>query len=453
MLLTSDHALSEKSKPHVEGHASAEDIPRHYMIVSIPCEHPEAPPRDGLVRGQYESIEMIREIPVTPAKSTTEGSIERKEDASPDDPETNPVEWIMITRSDPGGGIPRFLIDRGTPGSIVADTSKFLNWACAMDEIPGPDEDEDKQASLEAEKQVLENPEAVEAPPRASFSAASRNAQLAGVGDSIADRPLTDPSSLKLDPTNNGMFSSFTNALGNGIQSYAPQSVASYLQPTSRETSPSATSDTVSETSSIHSFASAEQWATAEDGGAGTANLPAAGASSESLNSTLSKAQSTNDNRFDKELSKLDSKRTALDEKMQKMREKEQARTQQATEREEREKRKAVERYEREMAKLEAKREKEAQKMEQRRKKEEDKNVVTKLQRERDEFKSRAEMAERENRLLKEQVGELQGQNTKMAQRLGKTEQGQQVLRAVSDEIKRDRSGSTASSSKSKASK
>ena len=48
-----------------------------------------------------------------------------------DDAESNPVEWIMLTRSDPGGSVPRFMVERGTPSSIVADASKFLDWACS----------------------------------------------------------------------------------------------------------------------------------------------------------------------------------------------------------------------------------------------------------------------------------------------------------------------------------
>lgn len=459
MLLTSDNALSEKSKPHVEGHASAEYIPRHYIIVSIPCEHPEAPFRSGLVRGQYESIEMIREIPLAPAKSTNDGTTGRKEEASPDDPETNPVEWIMITRSDPGGGIPRFLIDRGTPGSIVADTSKFLDWACAMDEIDKPEEDAQRAASVDANANANANEQALEAAgeaePRASFSAASRNAQLAGVGTSIADRPLTDPSTMKTTPNGSGLFSSMRDAVGNGIQNYAPQSVASYLQPNVRDSSPSSESDTVSDTSSLRSFASAEQWATADGGPPDEEQppaLPPRRTSTGSLDSTLTKSQSSQ-NRYEKELAKIDSKRTALDDKVRKVREKEEMRSQQNSEREEREKRKALEKYEREMAKLEAKREKEARKLEQRKKKEEEKNTTTRMQRERDEFKFRAEMAERENRLLKEQVGELQHQNTLLVQRLGKTQEGKQALKSVSDDLARGRSGSTASSSKSKSSK
>ena len=33
------------------------------MIVSKPCTHPGCPPRQGIIRGQYESVEIIREVP------------------------------------------------------------------------------------------------------------------------------------------------------------------------------------------------------------------------------------------------------------------------------------------------------------------------------------------------------------------------------------------------------
>lgn len=103
MLITSPNCLTDASQV-----GSA--IPRHYMVVSIPVDHPNAPPRDGMVRGFYESIEMIREIPLP----------------GNDDPETNPVEWIMVTRSDPGGGIPRFIVERNVPSSIVQDRKSVV---------------------------------------------------------------------------------------------------------------------------------------------------------------------------------------------------------------------------------------------------------------------------------------------------------------------------------------
>lgn len=43
-----------------------------------------------------------------------------------------PVEWVMLTRSDPGGNVPRWMVERGTPGSIVKDAEKFLNWLAGL---------------------------------------------------------------------------------------------------------------------------------------------------------------------------------------------------------------------------------------------------------------------------------------------------------------------------------
>ena len=102
------------------------------MVISKPCDHPDCPPRDGFVRGQYESIEFVQEIPLKPEEFPT---LEGEE-------LVNPVEWIMITRSDPGGSVPRFMVERGTPSSIVADASRFLDWACRADH---PTIDEDHQ--------------------------------------------------------------------------------------------------------------------------------------------------------------------------------------------------------------------------------------------------------------------------------------------------------------------
>jgi len=193
MFITSDQALSDQS-------GGGKDVPRHFMVISRPCSHPDTPPRDGYIRGQYESVEFIREIPIykAPKKSASTTNLpatrsraastlsrdailrNAKKSHSPpsgehvitatdnieasnheqaqgetrargktisfdmsrgsdakgenmdvpredDESECNPIEWIMITRSDPGGSVPRFMIERGTPGGIVSDASKFLD--------------------------------------------------------------------------------------------------------------------------------------------------------------------------------------------------------------------------------------------------------------------------------------------------------------------------------------
>jgi hypothetical protein len=151
LLITSDNCLTEASKIDSM-------IPRHFMVVSIPVSHPDAPPRNGMVRGFYESIEMIREIPL-PAS---------------DDAETNPVEWIMVTRSDPGGGIPRFMVERNVPSSIVQDAVKFFDWACAKDDTPNTGHTGNSPAVTQAADR---HP-----------SIAESNGITVGVGTRIADR-------------------------------------------------------------------------------------------------------------------------------------------------------------------------------------------------------------------------------------------------------------------------
>ena len=136
LLLSTEDGLTEKSTANISDDQYA---PRHFMVVSKPVEHADTPNRPNFVKGKYESVEMIREVPLHAAKKS------RPNDDLPDDPELNPVEWIMITRSDPGGGIPRFLVDRGTPEAMLGDVTKFLDWACAKDEIPDADADEEKQ--------------------------------------------------------------------------------------------------------------------------------------------------------------------------------------------------------------------------------------------------------------------------------------------------------------------
>lgn len=466
LLLTSDNALTEKSKPHVTPLDDALDqVPRHYMVVSIPTEHPDAPPRDkeGFVKGQYESIEMIREIPLTPSKSKNSQSTDRRDSASEEDPETNPVEWIMITRSDPGGGIPRFMVDRGTPGSIVADTKKFLDWACARDHVPDTEEgiDPDEVQALTTGKPI----EKAEI-----YDAAAGNGHGAGVPASIqvADHSKSAPHTRTVSTQSTtessksaGLVSNFTSALENGIQSYAPQSVASYLQPSPQPESPASTDSTESDTESLHSFTSAQQWTTATEHGSKKApserlGPDTANGSSESLGASSSTGAksatlSSQQTPYDKELAKLDAKRTALETRLRRQREKEASRTEANTAREEREKRKAQEKYEKEVAKLEAKREREEKKMEERRRKDEGKREADRFRRERDEWKGRAEVAETEVKLLREQVKDLQKENTVLVQAMGRSEEGRAVLKGVGDEI--GAVGSDAGSAKSRASR
>ncbi|PUU82766.1 hypothetical protein B9Z19DRAFT_966512, partial [Tuber borchii] len=166
--------LSQPGQPR----GSSPNKSRQFTMVSRPLiDHPECAERQGYVRGQYESVEFLREIPAeqNPPINRRDGVVlpvikrvrsvpdlsEDKErvdhsgrkrgqtitfsdgskpghreeytprgsmdsaDIAAGDPEENPVEWIMISRSDPGGSVPRWMVERGTPGSIQMTTQKW----------------------------------------------------------------------------------------------------------------------------------------------------------------------------------------------------------------------------------------------------------------------------------------------------------------------------------------
>lgn len=391
------------------------------MVVSIPVTHPDAPPRNDFVRGQYESVEMIREIPISSANSN-EG----------DDSETNPVEWIMITRSDPGGSVPRFMVERNTPSSIVQDAGKFLQWACAQDFSPQEDEKivKDTTASRPEPHRALSN-----------------NAILAGVGTSIVDDPrpvsFRRPSQQVVDK---GGEPGILESLAHTVEYYVPDA----LNPLHRVDSSSSSSS--SSISSGDSFASAEQFNTADEG-------------DDPTRSTLSSDQSIPIPRHkQRQLEKLERKRQQAAEKLAQMKQtqtketetmtlKTQRELEKATEKHNREKKKQEERYAKELRKLEARRERDTKKLLAKQQKEAEKNNLLKTQRERDEWKERAELAEKENQLIKEQILEVQRENTLLVAKMGKVVGGEELLRGVKEDMEgkgRMRASSRASAKSAK---
>lgn len=474
LLLTSANCLSDASKV-------GNIVPRHFMVVSIPVSHPDAPPRNGLIRGQYESVEMIREIPLSPSSKSASAStpdllnhermksrerggtigfaesrgpeakgekIDRGDDDE-DDPEANPVEWIMITRSDPGGGIPRFMVERSTPSSIVQDAQKFLDWACTKEDEEEPIVEDRGRKSVESDHR---------------FSVFESNGILAGVGTSIADKPdlatFRRPSQRTTDKGDGQ--SGIIKSMADTLESYVPDS----LNPLRRSESQSS----VSTSSSIDSFASAEQYNTATEGLPRTdGSIPTPSTQSEQ-SLALGPSGSTHHHHTSRELEKIEQKRDQLKEKLDQARTKQSQETQsastksakeleKATEKHNRDRKKQEDKFTKEIQKLEARRERETKKLLARQQKEADKNNLLKTQRERDEWKERAELAEQENKLLKEQIGELQRENTALVARMGKTDMGRELLKNVREEMmegkgrKRSSSRASAGSGTSRASK
>lgn len=473
------------------------------MVISRPCLHPDAPPRDGFIRGQYESVEFIREIPTkaSPKRSASASNLvhghndlgkeavlrsaskHHPEGSSPDDAELsrsdsgrtrgktisftgsrgadargedidnpreedeseqNPIEWIMITRSDPGGSVPRFMIERGTPGGIVADASKFLNWACAIDlkDLEGGDDVENAQSDKESASLAKEEPQ--------DFNA---NGHLAGLDDS--DERLSAGKAAEPATSNDGglynMAVGAAGAAGEFITTHASNMAPSYLP--GQFPDPSKTSAEGAETSMRRDSTSTT--ASSSSVGSFTSALshgPFSGhevvddaASSKSVANSLTRSRASSQQ--EKELQKLEDKRRKLDEKLNKARDNELKKKSEDTQKEQEATKKAEERHEREVAKLEAKKEKEMAKLEAKRRKEEqkaeekkrkaiEKDDKTRMTRELDEIRAEVLVLRKEKDLLRNQVGDLQAENTALAAKLGRLgSQGEEVLKEVRQDV------------------
>lgn len=515
-LATSNKAI----KHHPEHGEKPELMPRHYMIISKPCNHPETQPRDGFIRGQYESVEFIREIPRKLKTSASQTDLNQSHahhkhghdmaqdilmrnaakmhasplqggeqdgshsavqpqgsrDSSPSgrrrshtldtpespsrhtheavgyDPEENPVEWIMVTRSDPGGSVPRFLVERGTPASICSDAVKFLDWACQLDD-------------------ELQSPETPSRPPKAfrreSFTAFGNEEHLAGVteGDEssreVANEPdhstpqgvstsQTNPSEISLPNRPNSAASGSSGIMASvaGVLSaYVPQTMSDHLSGATPKASPtikpvgdsekqrgeglippkSLDNDDAASTISSVSWASADSHITSD--------LEREDQSISSQHNSLSSKSPSNQNldQHEKELQKISQRKAALDAKFAQQREKltkqnetatekEQAALKKAEEKHERELKKHEERYQRDVRKVEDRKKKDAQKAEVKKRKQADKDEKEKLRRERDEAVQRLRILEKEREVWMKQVGEMQKENTALMAKIGRLE-------------------------------
>lgn len=544
LLMTSDAALVGSSSIRSLSAVTSENpktspfnsVPRHFMVISRPCIHPDCPPRDGYIRGQYESIEFIREIPIKPKKSssTTEllkvrhprgsSSLHRKSslrelneedyaDSASDDTqsnnlemnasvrgrrrgrtisfaesrgfsakgeamdansadsdeldETNPVEWIMVTRSDPGGRVPRFLVERGTPAGIVSDASKFVDWAFKKEHL-------ELKEGVEERKEDIRGNE-VHRGKDQELEAYQTNGHLAGLNGNVRQ---AEPrlQAVESDDTSNskapehgqgGLFASVANAAYSGLETYAPQVVTNHLPGHHAILShaPSAVTEGIDQNNrngvqpgrdsgdalSISSSSSVASFASAEDH---FEDCPSVHSTTDSVPASTTQAKDASDmTQQEKELEKLEERRRTLDEKLAKVRDKEAKDREEMTSREGERLRKAEEKharevqkqeqkYKREVARLEAKRARESAKEEERRRKNEDKDEKARLSREKEQYRQQLEVVSRERDLLKEQVGALQKENTALVAKIGKVG-GPDLLRDVRSELSgRNRSGS-----------
>ena len=422
LIVTSDQALTKLSAAQTSDGQT--HIPRSHMILSRPITHPDAPERSGYIRGKYESVELIREIPLH--KVNPDGG----NDAS----ELNPVEWIMITRSDPGGGIPRFMVDRGTPSAMLGDVHKWLDWATKLNE---------KEAVGTQAPEKMESGEKQADAEHATPTDTNGEAKVATASPPVVEKPRPRSSTVPVPQQHQqeGVVSHLTQALGAGIDAYAPTAVSTYMHNYTDSTPALAEEDdgyeSSSSSSSSDSFMSAEEMrrmsmAEEEADPLSTAKLDSPAASSQVSLASLDTLKGQRSlGHHDKEVLKLAKQREKLDRKLAKKREDEATRLrrareaetgeqEKAKERHDREIKKSEEKHQRELQKLESRKEKEARKAEEKRQKREERDVVSKITRERDQFRSQMELLRKEVEILHEQVGDLQRENTAMATKLGR---------------------------------
>ncbi|GAB7345024.1 hypothetical protein MBLNU457_3443t1 [Dothideomycetes sp. NU457] len=386
LLLTSSHAIGEKT-------GAGQPPPRHYMIVSKPCDHPSATERNGYIRGHYESVEMIREIPLHHKSGDKEKA------------DLNPVEWIMVTRSDPGGGIPRFMVERGTPAGICSDVSKFLDWAASKnkDDIPDPNSEQEMQKASEKKKQ--ESP-AIQSGPATN----GKVAQGPPRQEAVAQQPASS-----------GLVGQLTGAL----DAYAPvvvsQAAHEYLDPQQQPQPTVFAAPDTSDSDSDSDYESADDFAGGNRGQQSTTSLNTTSSTTDSIVKSGSHE--------DKELQKLASQRRKLDRKLAEKRQAEEERlknheqsdagdVEKAKSKHDKEMTKAQEKYDKDISKLESKREKELEKARKKRDKQLDKDVLSKVTRERDDFRHRVDLIQKENDLLRKQISDVQAENTALASKL-----------------------------------
>lgn len=478
--------------------------PRQFMIVSRPCDHPDYPPRSGFIRGTYESVEVIREVPVDKplrrvrssvdmgrderkgsahgehmskeavlraakkavgeeAESEGEGqpvSFRLSDDTDGSDTEMA-IEWLMVTRSDPGGSVPRFMVEKGTPGGIINDAGKFLKWFSTqtMDDLT-------KSRTMEGDGVVQETKPTGESPTQETPGQLPVDASVEDHVP-VEDRVPDGESGYQegRSPSNSGIYGMLSSALGMATSAVTDRVAA--FAPSAGATD-SDFSDDESDISEA-SFASAEEGLNSPPDAStsrnnisnndSSANIEAASAAdntstfSESTSQILSREPtpaagfSQAQSQHEKELGKLQQRMRKAQEKLERAQARRRAKHSgnsngtitdeaDATDSKEKEKEdqalaklrdkhareiaRQEDKYRRELQRLADKRAAEERKAEGRRKKAAEREDKANLAMELDRVRAERDVARKEIEMLAERVGELQAQNTMLVAKLGK---------------------------------
>ncbi|KAH8673676.1 hypothetical protein BX600DRAFT_433291 [Xylariales sp. PMI_506] len=498
LLLSSDSAIDNPIQEGFKGK------PRYFMLISKPCVHPECPPRDGYIRGQYESVEFIREIKVERPLRRTRSSIDvgnedsaearrsvteaiSKEAATraarnaalassasdagesdgrkrgrtitfagtdqndeADEQCETIVEWLMVTRSDPGGSVPRFMVEKGTPAGIASDADKFMKWISKkkMHEFVEAD------AVHSILKQGATQIESDETQQKIGPADPTSNLLI-----DPADEPIPKQAAKNWETDDeaevrpSGFYGMIAGALG-AAASRLPNPFGAALS-VATDSDMSATQhsedddDSASE-HSFHSFASDHDEEGSKVSMAGSTEAHTLNGETQSVHSSDMSAMAkstTYSIQHEKDLRKLEERQRKLAEKTQRAQERALSRKDQDAQRDqaaiakirdkhEREIAKQEEKYRRELKRLEDKRLQETRKAEERKRKAIEREEKTNLAMELEKVKTERDVALKQMEILKEQVGDLQAQNTVLVARLGR-QSDPQLLKDLRMEISR----------------
>ncbi|KAK4169379.1 hypothetical protein QBC43DRAFT_283835 [Cladorrhinum sp. PSN259] len=427
--------------------AKGEKGERQFMLISRPCEHGDCPPRSGFIRGQYESVEVIREVKVDGKRhgerktmSSTDlgkdGAAASLVDGEGVEGETA-IEWLMVTRSDPGGSVPRFMVEKGTPGGIVSDAGKFIEWfehMCEEEETECEESGvvEEKVNGAAERKESAVNMGMVRR--KSSRKAVIQEEDHGTNGEKYEEIP--QPSGFY------GMIASALEAAGSVVANKLPGLVGSSVGTGSDVDNVDEVTEETDDASSEASFASAQEDSTHDeispppfDGAKinGLKDTDAASTRSSILSEDVLSNTDTPTGRgsrqHEKELRKLQARMRKAQEKLEKGSrrhrnhsngDKEEEALAKLREKHEREVAKQEEKYRRELQRLADKRAAEERKAEDRKKKQAEKEERANIQMELERTRAERDVALKQIEILKGQVGELQTQNTKLVARLGR---------------------------------
>lgn len=326
------------------------------------------------------------------------------------------IEWMMITRSDPGGSVPRFIIEKKTPEGIANDANKFIQWISSED--------------FESLLQVNSEYTPAEADTTRSTAPIPEKSQTSS--DSIPgqlDDPRAPPSlgivkrNSPESPGPGGVYGMLSGALSMMASAAASRILGAPEEDESE--SENSLPDVSDDSSSIHSFHSFDTTGNSEEPSLSISlkadEDPSPSADSASVSST----------RHDKEPKKLEQRRQKTEEKLRRAQERALAKKdddaqrgelaqQKLREKHEREMAKQEDKYQRERRKLEARRAGEEKKAEERRRKQAERETKANLALELDNTRAERDVARRENEILTKQVMQLQALNTRLVARLGR---------------------------------